>query len=252
MYVLSTRPNAKLSRSKVGRTSDLQRERHVRTVHEKRRGDHACPHCAAVFGGASGLLTRRAHGAQTDKVSSSVIFYSSTYLSTPHGKEQGTQKETLLTRRVFYHLPLSSSSPISRRIAAYVLTKPITSLAMATRAAPPQGTRACCTPPRAGTCTPSAAPRWPSTRHARARRCARHRHSSPSTPTTRLPKRPARTRAASSRAARGRARRRVRGRSRACAAGAACCRRRRRPASRSTRSRRSRSLRAKGAGRIGE
>ena len=38
MHVLSTIPNAKLSRSKVGRTSDLQRERHVRTrVHEKRR-----------------------------------------------------------------------------------------------------------------------------------------------------------------------------------------------------------------------
>ena len=100
MHVLSTIPNAKLSRSKVGRTSDLQRERHVRTVHEKRRGDHACPHCAAVFGGASGL-TRCAHGAQTDKVSISVIFYSSTFLSTPHGKEQGTHKETLLTRHVF-------------------------------------------------------------------------------------------------------------------------------------------------------
>ena len=32
------------------------RDRHVRTVHEKRR-DHTCPHCAAAFG-QSGDLTR--------------------------------------------------------------------------------------------------------------------------------------------------------------------------------------------------
>ena len=31
-----------------------KRDRHVRTVHEKRK-DHACPHCAAAFGTASDL-----------------------------------------------------------------------------------------------------------------------------------------------------------------------------------------------------
>ena len=36
--------------------SPSQRDRHVRTVHEKRR-DHACPHCAAAFGRAGNLTT---------------------------------------------------------------------------------------------------------------------------------------------------------------------------------------------------
>ena len=37
-----------------GKPSD--RDRHVRTVHEKRK-DHACPHCAAAFGVAGTLMT---------------------------------------------------------------------------------------------------------------------------------------------------------------------------------------------------
>ena len=37
-------------------SSPSARDRHVRTVHEKRK-DHACPHCAAAFGTA-GSLTR--------------------------------------------------------------------------------------------------------------------------------------------------------------------------------------------------
>ena len=32
-------------------TSPSKRDRHVSTVHEKRK-DHACPHCAAAFGKA--------------------------------------------------------------------------------------------------------------------------------------------------------------------------------------------------------
>ena len=36
--------------------SPSDRDRHVRTVHEKRR-DHACPHCAAAFGKANHLTT---------------------------------------------------------------------------------------------------------------------------------------------------------------------------------------------------
>jgi uncharacterized C2H2 Zn-finger protein len=39
----------------------------VRTVHEKRK-DHACPHCAAAFGEASGLTThvRKVHEKRKD------------------------------------------------------------------------------------------------------------------------------------------------------------------------------------------
>jgi len=106
-------------RSHIGSS---EREARAHGVHEKRRGDHACPHCAAVFGGASGLTRPRAHGAQTDKVSSSVIFYSRTYLSTPHGKQQGTQKETLLTRHVFILslaiVELVAHQPAHRRVRA--------------------------------------------------------------------------------------------------------------------------------------
>ena len=44
-----------------------ERDRHVRTVHEKRR-DHACPHCAAAFGEAGHLKThvRAVHEKRRD------------------------------------------------------------------------------------------------------------------------------------------------------------------------------------------
>ena len=43
------------------------RDRHVRTVHEKRK-DHACPHCDATFGQASSLKThvRAVHEKRRD------------------------------------------------------------------------------------------------------------------------------------------------------------------------------------------
>ena len=41
-----------------------QRDRHVRTVHEKRK-DHACPHCAAAFGQA-GHLTKHVRTMHKD------------------------------------------------------------------------------------------------------------------------------------------------------------------------------------------
>ena len=47
--------------------SPSERDRHVRTVHEKRK-DHACPHCAAAFGEAGSLTkhVRTVHEKRKD------------------------------------------------------------------------------------------------------------------------------------------------------------------------------------------